>query len=190
MKTEVYELVMFKGNPIRINKTQYQAVMEDSSSGKIGIVIGSEFVNFKNIANIRELEEQPIKIEHKQIEQPAKVKQNLEDMPNYQAYKKNMKLLLKGKLPRYIVVDENIVEKENYWHDDQSTKTDSIHGTWVKQDVSRQQWNTHYSQSPGYFPLDYTDDKVTIAFTTIPPISENVTTLTFDEINKVKDKVA
>jgi len=35
MKTEVYELVMFKGNPIRITKTQYQAVMEDSSSGKM-----------------------------------------------------------------------------------------------------------------------------------------------------------
>lgn len=184
MKTEAYELVMFKGNPIRITKTQYEAVMSESASGKIGIVIGEEFVNFKNIANIRELEEQPIKIEAKQIAPPIVDKQDYEDMPNFQAYRKNLKLLLKGKLPHWVVKENKLVKEENYWHNE-PTKSGKIFGTWVKQEVSRQKWNTHYSQSPGYYPLDYTDDKVTMAFTVIPPISEHVTTLTIDEINKV-----
>ena len=159
----MYQLTMFKGESIIISKDQYQAVMDDSSTGKPGIMINNEYVAFKNIANITE-QEMP-------TEQVKALPQAVEKSPNadlwIECLQKNKKLLLDGKMPKYIVEDGKIIEKENFWHDREEPETPKAY--WVKKEVPLKQWISHYSQSPGYHLLENNGDQVEMAFTTLDP---------------------
>lgn len=123
----MYELIMFKGDSIIINENQYEAVIAESLTDKIGILIDNNFVNFKNIANIRKIEERGDYYDSVPITEfnPALL-DTVKASPDSKwrtCVMMNCELLKKGLLPKYIVKNNKIITKEYYWRESEQLQT-------------------------------------------------------------------
>lgn len=172
---------------------EHQAkVVDQSWANRQPVKVNGVTINTVDISNIvpedqwyelhPELKPVPVKKEVKYIE-PAKTENTEAWM---ECFKRNRKLISEGQLPRWIVENGELVQRDDYWRDGVE-KSDSVRGLWVKKRVSKRKWESYYSQAPNYQLLEDDGSDVVIAFVTVEqPIPHHLLELDTEELSKIR----